>query len=859
MDSYSGNVASASSTKKEKKAKKQYEDGETKKKFYLWTAKTAAITIPISKLKRLIPEELERFTSMRTKKDKERGGGDTRDTRGPNQRHSAAASYELSGQSALLYDLKDESVLELFEQMLVDMNLIGEKQKPLREKDIAIKREMVSQYLHTSKAGQNQKESTKSAQIYIVDLKSDVKDTVQLLGCLESLRISLNSNPVSIMAGKCQHEIIRCLKSFMNNLYGLKTMLATAEGIPLLVRAVNPRAPHMMADAIKLLSAICIGQNQKESTKSAQIYIVDLNWVQNFGEEGLMLLLTRLRRLQDERDENPIMAGKCQHEIIRCLKSFMNNMYGLKTMLATAEGIPLLYYRLMDECAAQIVLHRNGADPDFKCRNLNMDIEGLIDKPQKQRETRGPLVTSSLSFSLLWGSCGARLMCRDRDSMLRCMPETRGYASSGGPAVPIEDSCRGPRPTDDPEKHSEELTLRRGAGLGVRRGPDRLPAEPARSWSLEYGGILGGRWSWTPTSRAMQLLRFSTEGGGARLRMPDNLKTEGKEDPPPPPPPPHSLSDTTALALARSFSFSRSVWFTGPGLGMPPRPPGLARPEVPEPMPDAGSLSLELWGAAAEVGLLSPEPASPAGAAGRAELGRVSVSVLVLAGRGRERYWRDPRALGDRKPLGSLLRTSRLVFRLLPPTGFTGIPDVLGALGGTPVVPMFPLGWCDPLVAVVVAVETGFLKPKFPPVEGRTRPDGGFLCSPTVLLGCWFLCLSPLGGGVCVMGAVTPTGGLRPGLLGTLPCPPRVWGLRSPSPRPASGPSPAPGRAFFHLLAASLLRLPADAPSSAAAAQTLAVLFGVMRSEDIVTFRACGVVRSVELCEVTKAPQNYTL
>ncbi|KAG7266048.1 hypothetical protein CRUP_013777, partial [Coryphaenoides rupestris] len=37
------------------------------------------------------------------------------------------------------------------------------------------------------------------------------------------------------------------------------------------------------------------------------------------------------------------------------------------------------YYRLMDECAAQIVLHRNGADPDFKCRNLNMDIEGLID------------------------------------------------------------------------------------------------------------------------------------------------------------------------------------------------------------------------------------------------------------------------------------------------------------------------------------------------------------------------------------------------------------------------------------------------------------------------------------------------
>ena len=32
------------------------------------------------------------------------------------------------------------------------MNLNEEKQQPLREKDIMIKREMVSQYLHTSKA-----------------------------------------------------------------------------------------------------------------------------------------------------------------------------------------------------------------------------------------------------------------------------------------------------------------------------------------------------------------------------------------------------------------------------------------------------------------------------------------------------------------------------------------------------------------------------------------------------------------------------------------------------------------------------------------------------------------------------------
>lgn len=40
--------------------------------------------------------------------------------------------------------------------------------------------------------------------------------------------------------------------------YGLKSMLESEEGIPLLVRAINPRVPHMMVDAVKLLSAISI-------------------------------------------------------------------------------------------------------------------------------------------------------------------------------------------------------------------------------------------------------------------------------------------------------------------------------------------------------------------------------------------------------------------------------------------------------------------------------------------------------------------------------------------------------------------------------------------------------------------------
>lgn len=35
-------------------------------------------------------------------------------------------------------------------------------------------------------------------------------------------------------------------------------MLESAEGIPLLVRAINPKVPHMMVDAVRLVSAISI-------------------------------------------------------------------------------------------------------------------------------------------------------------------------------------------------------------------------------------------------------------------------------------------------------------------------------------------------------------------------------------------------------------------------------------------------------------------------------------------------------------------------------------------------------------------------------------------------------------------------
>ncbi|XP_045886242.1 protein diaphanous homolog 1-like [Micropterus dolomieu] len=462
MDPQSGNSASAAAgPKKDKKSKKNYEDGDGKKKFTL---------------KRLIPDELERFTSMRMKKDKEKPG------HVPSQRHSSAASYEMNAQTAMLHDHSDEYVLELFEQMLVDMNLNGEKQQPLREKDIMIKREMVSQYLHTSKAGQDQKEGSKSAMMYIQELKSDYRDA-QLLSCLESLRVSLNNNPVSwvqnfgneglalllhllrrlqedkdeypMMGVKCQHEIIRCLKAFMNNKYGLKSMLESDDGIPLLVKAINPSVPHMMVDAVKLLSAISIlehPENLHERVLEAITEEAERRDIERFqplltgmnipnialkggcmqlinalisrGEEldfrihirsellrlGLREQLTEVRTIEneelrvqltvfDEQAEDDSEDLKARLDDIRIEMDDVREVFEIlfnTVKESKAEGYFLSlmqhlllirndywarpqYYKLMDECIAQIVLHRNGADPDFKCRNLSLNIDGLID------------------------------------------------------------------------------------------------------------------------------------------------------------------------------------------------------------------------------------------------------------------------------------------------------------------------------------------------------------------------------------------------------------------------------------------------------------------------------------------------
>ncbi|XP_012583232.1 PREDICTED: protein diaphanous homolog 1 [Condylura cristata] len=425
-------------------------------------------------LKRLMADELERFTSMRHKKEKEK----------PNSAHRNSA-YGDDPAAQSLQDISDEQVLVLFEQMLVDMNLNEEKQQPLREKDIIIKREMVSQYLHTSKAGMSQKESARSAMVYIQELRSGLRD-IHLLSCLESLRVSLNNNPVSWVQtfgaeglaslldilkrlhdekeeitgnydSRNEHEIIRCLKAFMNNKFGIKTMLETEEGILLLVRAMDPAVPNMMIDAAKLLSALCILPQPEDMnvrvleamTERAEMDDVErfqplldglksgtsialkvgclqlINALITQAEEldfrvhirselmrlGLHQVLRELREIENEDmrvqisvfdehgdEDSEELRGRLEDiriemddfsEIFQILLNTVKDSKAEPHFLSILQHLLLVrndyearpqYYKLIEECISQIILHKNGADPDFKCRHLQINIEGLIDQ-----------------------------------------------------------------------------------------------------------------------------------------------------------------------------------------------------------------------------------------------------------------------------------------------------------------------------------------------------------------------------------------------------------------------------------------------------------------------------------------------
>uniref|UniRef100_A0A2K6EZN4 Diaphanous related formin 3 n=1 Tax=Propithecus coquereli TaxID=379532 RepID=A0A2K6EZN4_PROCO len=246
------------------------EPGEKRPKFHL-------------NIRTLTDDMRDKFASIRIP------GGKKERTPLPNLK-TAFASNDCSSASLEMMEniakpLSENELLELFEKMMEDMNLNEDKKAPLREKDFSIKKEMVMQYINTaSKTGSLKRSRQISPQEFIYELKMGSADE-RLVTCLESLRVSLTSNPVSwvesfgheglgllldilekLISGKIQekvvkknqHKVIQCLKALMNTQYGLERIMSEERSLSLLAKAMDPMYPNMMTDVVKLLSAMCI-------------------------------------------------------------------------------------------------------------------------------------------------------------------------------------------------------------------------------------------------------------------------------------------------------------------------------------------------------------------------------------------------------------------------------------------------------------------------------------------------------------------------------------------------------------------------------------------------------------------------
>ncbi|XP_021044289.1 protein diaphanous homolog 2 isoform X1 [Mus pahari] len=389
--------------------------------------------------------------------------------------------------------LSEKEVLDLFEKMMEDMNLNEEKKAPLRNKDFATKREMVVQYISaTSKSIVGSKvmgglknskhEFTLSSQEYVHELRSGISDE-KLLNCLESLRVSLTSNPVSWVNNfgyeglgvlldvleklldkkqqenidkKNQYKVIQCLKAFMNNKFGLQRILGDERSLLLLARAIDPKQQNMMTEIVKILSAICIVGEENildkllggitaaaernsrerfspiveglENNEALHLQVACMQFINalvtspydldfrihlrnEFLRCGLKAMLPSLKekeneeldiqlRVFEENKEDDLSELSHRLNDIRAEMDDINEVYHLlyNMLKDTAAETYLLsilqhfllirndyyirpqYYKIIEECVSQIVLHCSGMDPDFKYRQrIDFDFTHLID------------------------------------------------------------------------------------------------------------------------------------------------------------------------------------------------------------------------------------------------------------------------------------------------------------------------------------------------------------------------------------------------------------------------------------------------------------------------------------------------
>ncbi|KAM8762962.1 protein diaphanous homolog 3-like isoform 3-T4 [Acanthopagrus schlegelii] len=554
MDSFSQRFESTTGRDSKPQKKKgsalhstsSYDEGERKPKFHL-------------PFRNITDDVLDRFASIRIPGSKKERPPISHSKHNPNDWSISSSSNSQQFEELSSKITSEKEILALFEKMMEDMNLSEEKKTPLREKDLNTKREMVLQYIFTaSKTGSLRSSHQISPQEFLGELKSGVMDE-RLFACLDSLRVSLTSNPVSWVQSfgheglgllldilerllfkkqqeridkKNQHKVVQCLKAIMNNKYGLDRILGEEKSLALLARAIDPTQSGMMTDVVKLLSAICIvgEENTLEKVleaittagewraterfspivqglrdRSVQLQVACMQLINalvtspdeldfrlhirnEFMRCGLKEILPQLATIRNEaldiqlkvfeehKEEDMIEFSHRLEDIkselddagdvFSIVQSMVKDSSAEPYFLSILQHLMLIrndylvrpqYFKIIEECVSQIVLHRSGTDPDFSYRKrLDVDfshlLEVCVDKARSdENELRASELAQKFDEEFLSRQEAQTQLVKCEEKIAELQAELQAFRSQFG-AVPVSLSSahNGPAPLSGP-------------------------------------------------------------------------------------------------------------------------------------------------------------------------------------------------------------------------------------------------------------------------------------------------------------------------------------------------------------------------------------------------------------------------
>uniref|UniRef100_A0A8C1Z882 Diaphanous-related formin 3 n=1 Tax=Cyprinus carpio TaxID=7962 RepID=A0A8C1Z882_CYPCA len=381
-----------------------------------------------------------------------------------------------------------------------DMNLNEEKKAPLREKDLSTKREMVLRYIITNGSNGKKVLLRHQSEDFLSELKCGATDE-RLFACLDSLRVSLTSNPVSwvqsfgheglgllldtleklllkkhqeMVDKKSQHKVIQCLKAFMNNKYGLERIIGEEKSLALLAQAIDPGQPAMMTDVVKLLSAIYLHMYKHNilllNLINALVTSPDeldfrLHIRNEFMRCGLREILPSLNAVKndaldiqlkvfEEHKEEDMIEFSHRLEDIRnvfnVLYSSVKDTSAENHFLSILQHLLLVrndyfaqpqYFKIIEECVSQIVLHRSGTDPDFAYRKrLDVDfshlLEVCVDKARAEEfEQRASELAQKLDEEFLGRQEAQAQLLKKEEKINELEAELQSYRNQSVPAL----------------------------------------------------------------------------------------------------------------------------------------------------------------------------------------------------------------------------------------------------------------------------------------------------------------------------------------------------------------------------------------------------------------------------------------